>query len=189
MALMYGHNDLKKGVVVELDGAPHQVMESSHVAMGRGAGVMRTKLKNLVTGAVFDKTFRAADKVPAADLSKVNMQFLYGDGDAYHFMNQDTYEQVALGADVVGELGSYLKEGEKAIVLFFEDKPISIDIGNNVFLRVVQTEPGAKGDTATTALKPAKLETGREAMVPLFINEGDVIKVDTRDGHYIERQK
>lgn len=185
---MYGHNDLKKGVVVEIDGAPHQVMESSHVAMGRGAGVMRTKLKNLISGAVFDKTFRTSDKVPAADLSKVNMQFLYKD-DAYHFMNQDTYDQVSLDADVIGDLGQYLKEGEKAIVLFYGDKPISVDIGNNVFLQVVETEPGAKGDTATTALKPAKMETGLEVMVPLFINEGDVIKVDTRDGKYLERQK
>ena len=189
MALVYGHNDLKKGVVVEIDGAPHQVMESSHVAMGRGAGVMRTKLKNLVTGAVFDKTFRAADKVPAADLSKVNMQYLYNDGDNYHFMNQDTYEQVALGTVIIGDMGKYIKEGTKAIVLFFDENPISLDIGNNVFLAVASTEPGAKGDTATAALKPAKLETGHEVMVPLFINEGDVIKVDTRDGKYLERQK
>lgn len=189
MALVYGHNDLKKGVVIELERAPHQVVESSHVATGRGAGVMRAKLKNLITGAVFEKSFRAADKVPAADLAKINMQFLYRDDAQYHFMNQDSYEQIALDTQLVGDLGKFLKEGEKAIVLFYNNRPISIDIGNNVLLGVERTEPGVKGDTATSALKPATLETGIEVMVPLFINAGDVIKVDTRDGKYLERQK
>lgn len=189
MALVYGHNDLKKGIVFELDGAPHRVVESSHVAMGRGAGVMRAKLKNLVTGVVYDKTFRASDKVPAADVTKVNMQFLYADSGNFHFMNQDTYEQVEVGRTLVGEATSYLKEGAKVIIMYFGDTPIGVDIGNNVMLSVESTEPGVKGDTATAAMKPAKLETGHELMVPLFINAGDVIKVDTRDGRYLERQK
>jgi elongation factor P len=184
-----GHTDLKRGVVIELDGAPHQVMESSHIAMGRGGAVMRTKLKNLITGATFEKSFRSADKIPAANITKVNLQFLYADGASFHFMNQDTYEQEELSRQLVGEAGSYLKEGAKAIVMYFGDKPIGVDIGNNVFLGVTATEPGVKGDTATTALKPATLETGLSVMVPLFINEGDVIKVDTRDGRYLERQK
>jgi elongation factor P len=187
--MVYGHTDLKKGVVIELDGAPHQVVDSSHIAMGRGGAVMRTKLKNLITGAVFDKSFRAADKIPAADVAKVNMQFLYSDADDFHFMNNDTYEQAAISRSLVGELAPFLKEGAKAIVLHFDGKPIGVDIGNNVFLQVTETAGGAKGDTATAALKPATLETGHEVMVPLFINIGDVIKVDTRDGKYLERQK
>lgn len=187
--MIYGHNDLKKGVVVELDGAPHQVVESSHVATGRGSGVMRTKLKNLITGAVFEKSFRSADKLPSADITKVNLQFLYTDGAALHFMNQGTYEQEELSRSLVGDAAAYLKEGTKAIVMYSAGTPIGVDIGNNVFLKVASTEPGVKGDTATAALKPAVLETGLEVMVPLFITTGDTIKVDTRDGRYIERQK
>lgn len=187
--MIYGHTDLKKGVVIELDGAPHQVLESSHIAMGRGGAVMRTKLKNLKSGSVFDKSFRSSDKLPAADLARENMQFLYSDDTGFHFMNQATYEQTTISTDQVGELGGYLKEGAKAIVMMYEGNPIAIDIGNNVYLEVIQTEPGAKGDTATTALKPAKMETGIEVMVPLFINEGDAIKVDTRSGAYLERKK
>lgn len=189
MAHMYGHNDLKKGVVVEIDGVPLQVVESSHVAMGRGAGVMRAKLKNLISGAVFDKTFRASDKVPAADMAKTSMQYLYKDEAALYFMNQDTYEQVAINADLVGDDINYLIEGGKAIILYFGDKAIGVDIGNNVYLKVTETAGGAKGDTATAALKPAIVETGIEVMVPMFINQSDVIKVDTRDGKYLERQK
>lgn len=150
---------------------------------------MRTKLKNLITGAVFEKSFRTSDKIPAADVTKTNLQFLYSDGTGLHFMNPSTYEQEALSREVIGDTASYLKEGAKVIVMYFGDKPIGVDIGNNVLLSVSRTEPGVKGDTATTSLKPATLETGLEVMVPLFINEGDVIKVDTRDGRYIERQK
>jgi elongation factor P len=187
--VLLGHTDLKKGTVIELDGAPHQVVESSHMATGRGGAVMRTKLKNLITGAVFEKSFRTADKIPAASLTKVNMQFLYADEASFHFMDQASYEQVALDRAIVGEAGPYLKDCAKAIIMLFGDKPIGVDIGNNVFLKVTHTEPGVKGDTATTALKAATLETELQVMVPLFINEGDVIKVDTRDGRYLERQK
>lgn len=186
---LYGHTDLRKGVVIELENAPHQVLESSHMAMGRGGAVMRTKLKNLISGATFEKSFRSSDKLPGADISKVNMQFLYADGNAFHFMNQATYEQEELARDLVGETAPYLKEGAKTIIMYFNDTPIGVDIGNNVFLAVSATEPGVKGDTVSTTLKAATLETGLEVMVPLFINEGDVIKVDTRDGRYLERQK
>jgi len=187
--MLYGHTELRKGVLIDLDGVPHQVMDSSHLALGRGGAVMRTKLKNLITGATFDKSFRSADKLPAADIVKRTMQFLYGDADSLHFMNQESYEQEQIARSVVREASSYLKEGSTAIVMYFGDRPIGVDIGNNVFLQVTATEPGVKGDTATTALKPATLETGLEVMVPLFVNEGDVIKVDTRDGKYLERQK
>ncbi len=187
--MLYGHTELRKGVLIELDGVPHQVIDSSHLALGRGGAVMRTKLKNLITGASFDKSFRSADKLPAADIIKRTMQFLYADADSLHFMNQETYEQEQINRSLLGGDASYLKEGSTAIIMFFGERPIGVDIGNNVFLQVSSTEPGVKGDTATTALKPATLETGLEVMVPLFVNEGDVIKVDTRDGKYIERQK
>jgi elongation factor P len=187
--MVYGHTDLRKGVMIELDGAPNQVVEASHMATGRGGAVMRTKLKNLISGAVTDRAFRASDKIPAATITNINQQFLYSDGSGFHFMNQDTYEQEQLDRALVGDAGRYLKEGAKAVVMYFNGRPIGIDVGNNVVLAVTHTEPGVKGDTATAALKPAKLETGLEVMVPLFINEGDVIKVDTRDGHYLERQK
>jgi len=187
--MAYGHTDLRKGVMIELDGAPHQVLESSHMATGRGGAVMRTKLKNLISGAVTDRSFRTSDKIQPADITNVNLQYLYNDGSGFHFMNPSTYEQEQLDRAIVGEAGKYLKEGAKAVVMYFNNRPIGVDIGNNVYLAVTNTEPGVKGDTATTALKPAKLETGLEVMVPLFINEGDVIKVDTRDGRYLERQK
>ncbi|HSX41025.1 MAG TPA: elongation factor P [Candidatus Saccharimonadales bacterium] len=186
---MYGHTDLKKGVLIQIDGAPHQVIESSHIAMGRGGAVMRTKLKNLKTGAVYDKSFRSSDKIPAADVTKETMQFLYTDGDALHFMNSETYEQTAIDKGLAGEAEKYLTEGSKAIVMSFDGKPMGLDYGNNVYLKVSHAEPGAKGDTATAALKPAVMETGLEVMVPLFVNEDDVIKVDTRDGKYLERKK
>jgi elongation factor P len=187
--VVYGHTDLRKGVMIDLDGAPHQVVESSHMATGRGGAVMRTKLKNLISGAVTERSFRTSDKIPAADITNVNLQFLYRDGNDFHFMNPSTYDQLQLGHTLVGEAGPYLKEGSKVVVMYFNDQPIGVDVGNNVLLVVTHTEPGVKGDTATTALKPAQTETGLEVMVPLFINTGDVIKVDTRDGHYLERQK
>lgn len=186
---MYGHTDLKKGVLIEIDGAPHQVIDSSHIAMGRGGAVMRTKLKNLKTGAVYEKSFRSSDKIPAADVTKETMQFLYADSEALHFMNNDTYEQAAIGRGLAGDALDYLTEGAKVIVMSFEGRPMALDIGNNVFLKVDRTEPGVKGDTATAALKPAIVETGLEVMVPLFVGEGDVIKVDTRGGKYLERRK
>ncbi len=187
--MIYGHTDLKKGVAIELDGAPFLVLESSHMATGRGGAVMRTKLKNLRTGAVVDRSFRASDKLTSADLSRVNLQYLYSDDGGYHFMNPDSYEQITLDSSLASDAGEYLVEGTKVIVLYSGDSPIGVDIGNNVLLRVTETSPGAKGDTATTALKPATVETGLEIMVPLFINEGDLIKVDTRDGRYLERSK
>ena len=150
---------------------------------------MRTKLKNLRTGAVIDRSFRASDKLESADLNRVNLQYLYRDDSGYHFMNPSTYEQITLDTSLAEGSADYLVEGSKVIVLYSSDTPLGVDIGNNVLLKITETAPGAKGDTATTALKPAKAETGLEVMVPLFINEGDTIKVDTRDGRYLERAK
>lgn len=186
---MLSITDLRKGTAIDIDGHPYQVLEYAQHSMGRGGSVVRTKIKSLLNGSVMEKTFKGSDKVVAADVTKENMQFLYSDGDGFHFMNNETYEQTKLDNSLVGDAGKYLVEGSKVVIMSFNGSPIGLDIGNNVFLKVTHTLPGAKGDTATTALKPATLETGMEVNVPLFINEGDVIKVDTRDGKYLERQK
>ena len=186
---MYGHTDLKKGVMVELDGAPHQVMESSHVAMGRGSGVMRVKLRNLFTGSMTDKTFRASDKLEPASVERINMQYLYASGDDFAFMNQDNFEQETLSSEVVGDASKYLLEGCVVQLLRFKNRIIALEMPNSVYLKVTESGAGAKGDTANAALKPAVVETGLEVMVPMFVKEGDTIKVDTRNGSYLERQR
>lgn len=180
---------LRKGTAIELDNHPYVVIEYAQHSMGRGGSVVRTKIKSLLNGSVMEKTFKGSDKVIPADVAKENVQFLYKDASGYHFMNDDTYEQMSLGTDIVGSDGDYISEGAKASVMSFRSTPIGLDIGNNVYLKVTETATGAKGDTATSALKPAILETGKEIMVPLFVNQGDIIKVDTRDGKYLERKK
>jgi elongation factor P len=180
---------LRKGTAIELDGHPYVVIEYAQHSMGRGGSVVRTKIKSLINGAVMEKTFKGSDKIIPADVVKESAQFLYKDANGYHFMNDSTYEQVNISEDTVGADGKYLVDGATALIMMFNGSPIGLDIGNNVFLKVAATAAGAKGDTATTALKPATLETGIEVMVPLFIREGDIIKVDTRDGKYLERKK
>jgi elongation factor P len=186
---VYGHTDLKKDTLIELDGAPQRVLDYSHAAMGRGGAVARVKLKNLLTGAVTERTFRSADKIPSAEVERRTMQLLYREGNNLEFMNQETYEQESVPSDIVGEQSKFLADGSSVQLLFYNNRIIGAEVANNVMLAVTQTEPGARGDTATAALKPATVETGVQVMVPLFINEGDVIKVDTRDGRYLERQK
>jgi len=187
--LLYGHTDLKKETLIELDGAPYRVTDYSHHAMGRGGAVVQVKLKNLLTGGVIEKSFRSADKIRPAEVNRAKVQLLYRDGDDYHFMNQDTYDQMAISADTLGEQAKYIAESAEVQLLTFQDRVIGLDVPNSVFLAVTATEPGAKGDTATTALKPATVETGVQVMVPLFINAGDTIKVDSRSGSYLERRK
>jgi elongation factor P len=186
---MYGHTDLKTGVLIELEGAPYQVTEYSHAAMGRGGAVVRTKLKNLLTGQVVEKTWRTADKIAPANIERKNAQFLYRDGDILHFMDETTYEQEALPVSIAGDQAKFLVEGSTLQLQSFKDKVIGVDMGNNVYLKVTETEPGLKGDTVSNTLKAATVETGVTVMVPLFINVDDVIKVDTRTGAYLERQK
>ena len=189
MALVYGHTDLKIGVLVELDGAPYRVVEYSHKAMGRGGAVVQVKLKNLLTGGVVEKSFRSSDKIAPADVSRVQMQMLYRDGNNLVFMNNETFDQETVGVDVLGDQAKYVADGTAVALEMFNGRVIGLEIPNAVHLEVTATEPGVRGDTATSALKPATLETGVSLMVPLFINEGDKIKVNTLTGAYVERQK
>lgn len=186
---MYGINDLKKDVVIQLEGVPYKVVDSQHVSMGRGGAVMRTKLKHMLNGSTLEKTFRSAEKIRPADVNKVNMQYLYADGDDMAFMNETTYDQIMVPKQDLGDQARFIAESSTVILLQFEEKIIGLEMPNAVYLKITYTEPGARGDTATNALKPATIETGVEVMVPLFVNEGDVIKVDTRSGAYIERRK
>lgn len=186
---MYSGNDLKKDVLIDLEGVPYRIVESAHHAMGRGGGVVRVKIKNLLNGSVLERTFRPSDKIKPAEIERQTMQYLYRDGDNAAFMNQITYDQESVSFDVLGDQAKYMAEESEVNLLRYDGKVIGVEMPNNVFLKVVKTEIGAKGDTATMALKESEVETGQRVMVPLFINEGDVIKVDTRTGQYLERQK
>jgi elongation factor P len=187
--MVYGHTDLKVGTLVELEGVPFRVTDYSHHAMGRGGAVVQVKLKNLLNGGVVEKSFRGSDKIAPADVTRENMQMLYRDGDNLVFMNNETYEQDTVAADNLGDQAKYVADGTTVTLLYFKGRVIGLEIPNALYLEVKETEPGAKGDTATTAMKPAKLETGISVMVPLFINEGDKIKVNTLSGAYLERAK
>ena len=187
--MVYGHTDLKVGILIEIDGAPFRVIESNNKAMGRGGAVMQAKIKNLITGAVLERSFRTADKIASADVTRRNMQMLYRDGSNLIFMNNDTYDQESVPEDTLGDQARYIADNSTVQLIFFNDRVIGIEMPNSVYLGVTATEPGAKGDTATTAMKQATLETGVVVNVPLFINEGDAIKVNTLTGAYQERQK
>ena len=187
--MVYGHTDLKVGTLIELDGVPYRVTDYSHKAMGRGGAVVQVKIKNLLTGNVLERSFRSADKINPAEVVRANMQLLYRDGSDLVFMNNETYEQETVSQDVLGDQAKYVADGTTVQLLSFNGRVIGLEMPNAVYLKVTQTEPGAKGDTATTALKPATLETGVGVMVPLFINEGDKIKVNTLTGAYLERAK
>ncbi len=186
---MYSINDLKKEVLITLDGVPYRVVDSQHVSLGRGGAVMRTKLKNLLNSSVQERTFRAAEKLEPAQITRVQMQFLYRDGDSYNFMNQASYDQEAVDQAILGDQIRFAAEGSTVTLLAFQNKIIGLEMPNSVFLKVAQTEPGVRGDTATSAMKAATLESGVTTQVPLFINQGDTIKVDTRNGQYLERGK
>ena len=186
---MYSINDLKKEVLIALEGVPYRVVDSQHVSLGRGGAVRRTKLKNLLTGAVLERTFRPSEKIESAEVDRATMQYLYREGSALNFMDQQSYEQESIEEATIGDQAKFLAEGSNVTVLKFKSKVIGVDMPNSVFLTIASTEPGVRGDTATTAMKAATLETGASVQVPLFINEGDVIKVDTRTGSYLERKK
>ena len=187
--MVLGHTDLKTGVLIELDGVPYRVVEYSHKAMGRGGAVVQVRIKNLLTGGVIEKSFRSADKITPADVGRANMQLLYRDGAQLVFMNGDTFEQETVTDDTLGGQAKWVADGSTVSLLSFHGGVIGMEMPNAVYLEVTATEPGARGDTANTALKPATLETGVQLMVPLFINTGDKIKVNTLNGSYIERQK
>ncbi len=184
---MISTNDFHTGVTIELDGDIFTVLEFQHVKPGKGQAFVRSKLKNLRTGSITDKTFRAGEKVPKVHLDRKEMQYLYRDDDSLHVMDLETYEQIALTEEQIGEEVKYLKENDQLTVVMHGENVIGVDVPISVSLAVTETEPGIKGDTASGATKPATVETGVVVMVPLFINEGDIIKIDTRTGSYIER--
>jgi elongation factor P len=186
---MYSTADFRKGLKIELDGTPYVIADFQHVKPGKGGAFVRTKLKNLVTGRVLDRTFRSGERVKRPDLMEREMQYLYREGDRFCMMDNESYEQLWLTAEQVGEARLYLTENLKVQVLFFYQQPLAVEVPNFVVLEVAQTEPGVRGDTATGGTKPATLETGAVIQVPLFIHAGDRVRVDTRTGSYIERVK
>ena len=179
--------DFKNGVTFEMDGQVLQVIEFQHVKPGKGAAFVRTKIKNVITGSVVEKTFRPTEKFENAYIERKDMQYSYSDGDLYYFMDVETYEQMPLGADLLESALPYLKDNMQVKVLSFKGKVFGVEPPNFVELVVTETEPGFKGDTATGTTKPAVLETGAKINVPLFIDEGEKIRVDTRTGTYMER--
>ncbi|HWP95922.1 MAG TPA: elongation factor P [Syntrophomonadaceae bacterium] len=184
---MISVNDFKTGVTVELEGQAYSVVDFQHVKPGKGAAFVRAKLKNVKTGGVVEKTFRGGEKLPRAHLDRREMQYLYKDGDSYVCMDTENYEQLGISPEAIGDGVKWLLENMTIGVLFFNGNIIGIDIQNFVELMVVETEPGIKGDTATGASKNATLETGAVVQVPLFVNTGDRLRIDTRSGQYMER--
>jgi elongation factor P len=184
---MISTGDLKKGISVELDGALCTIMDWQHIKMGRGGAIVRIKFKNLRTGSIFERTFDAGDRFPRAYLEHHTVQYSYNDGDAYYFMDQDSYEMVQLTEEQLGDAKEYLLDGMKLEILYYKDEPLSVDLPTTVDLVVTYTEPGFKGDTATGGTKPATLETGLVVQVPLFVTTGEKIRVKTDTGAYVER--
>ena len=179
--------DFRNGFCMLIDGDIFSIAEFQHVKPGKGGAFVRTKLKNMHTGAVLDRTFRSGDKVDEVRLEKREMKYLYSEADLYYFMDLDTYEQMGIASGILGQAANLLKESENAYVLIAREAAIGVDLPNFVLLEVTHTEPGIKGDTATGATKPATLETGYQVQVPLFVNQGDKLKIDTRTGDYVER--
>lgn len=184
---MISSNDFRTGVTIELEGQLWTVVDFQHVKPGKGSAFVRTRLKNVVRGNVLEKTFRAGEMLKRAIIETREMQYLYGSGDEYHFMDQSNYEQIVLGHDALGDNVDLLKESMSINVQFHNGAVIGADLPNHIDLQVTETDPGFKGDTATNVTKPAKLETGATVNVPLFINPGDRIRIDTRDRKYVSR--
>lgn len=180
-------NDFRTGLTIELEGDVFQVIEFQHVKPGKGAAFVRSKLRNVRTGAVVEKTFNAGEKMPKARIERREVQFLYNDGKDYNFMDMESYDQIAMSDEQLGDAVKYLKENMNIHVLTFQEKSIGVEMPNFVELEVVETAPGIKGDTASGGSKPAKLETGTVVQVPFFINIGDKLQIDTRTGNYIKR--
>ena len=184
---MISTGEMKRGATIELDGRVWQVLEFEHIKMGRGSAQMRMKMRDVRRGDIVEKTFQAGEKWPRVRVERVAMQFSYADGDLMYFMNTETYDQVPVGAATVGEAKNYLPENGGCDVLFLDDEVIGIELPASVVLKITKCEPGVKGDTAQGATKPATTETGLVVNVPLFINEGDKIRVNTSTGAYQER--
>jgi elongation factor P len=184
---MISAGDFRNGVTFDLDGQVFQVVEFMHVKPGKGAAFVRTKLKNVITGATVERTFNPSDKMPRANIEKKDMQYLYRDGDLHYFMDVVSYEQIPINSSTLGDSLRFVKENTVVMVLSYKGSVFGIEPPNFVELEVSVTEPGYKGDTATGATKNATVETGAVIKVPLFINEGDVVRIDTRSGDYMER--
>ena len=184
---MISAGEFRKGMTLEIDGNVWQIADFQHVKPGKGAAFVRTRLKNVMTGSVLERTFNPTDKYPPAHIETKEMQYLYEDGGLYYFMDTETYEQTPLNESELSDAFKFVKENEMVKVLSYKGKVFGVEAPNFVVLEIVETEPGVKGNTATNTLKPAKLETGAEIRVPLFINEGEKIRIDTRTGEYMER--
>ena len=185
----YSTNEFKRGLKVMLDGDPCTIIENEFVKPGKGQAFNRTRLRNLKTGRVWEKTFKSGESLEAADVLDVDMQYLYNDGEFWYFMDPNTFEQVGAGASALSDAKNWLKEQDTCVVTLWNGEPISVMPPNHVILQVTETDPGVRGDTATGATKPATLETGAVVQVPLFVDVGDTLKVDTRSGEYISRAK
>ncbi len=187
MAEVYMAGDVRNGTTFELDNSVYKVVEFQHVKPGKGAAFVRTKLKNVITGAVLEKTFNPSEKLQGAEIEKRDMQYLYKDGDLYYFMDNETYEQLPINKEDLGDMLRFLKENMNVKILSFKGKVFAIEPPLFVELEITYTEPGFSGNTSTNATKPATLETGATINVPLFVNTGDIIRIDTRTGEYMER--
>jgi elongation factor P len=186
---MYQPTDLKKGTICQIDNKPYKVIDYGQKVMGRGGSIVNVKLKNLIDGSVIAKTFKGQEKIERADVSSKDVQYLYNDGESFYFMNPEDFEQFQLSKDTVGDIVSYLKEGDMLSLQFFGDQVINVELPKNVYLKVTYTEDVVKGDTATNVMKDATVETGARVRVPSFIKVNDVISVDTTTGEYRERKK
>lgn len=184
---MISAGDFRNGITIEFDGNVYQIIEFQHVKPGKGAAFVRTKLKNIKSGGVVEKTFRPTEKCPQARIDRKEMQYLYADGDLFNFMDTENYEQIALNKETVGDALKYVKENEMVKICSHNGSVFAIEPPLFVELQITETEPGFKGDTATGATKPAIVETGAQVMVPLFVDQGEVIKIDTRTGEYLSR--
>ena len=184
---MHSASDLRKGLKIEMDGVPFEVVEFQFVKPGKGQAMYKCRIRNLLNGNVTDKTFREVDRIGKPDIEEKELHYSYAEGDQFVFMDNRTYEQFHISADVIGDQKYFLEEGIEVNALYHNGCPISVEFPSTVIKKVVSTEPGARGDTATNVTKPAKLDNGYEVGVPLFINEGDLLKIDTRTGKYIER--
>lgn len=184
---MYDLSDFKKGLKVLVDGEPYTVVDFQHVKPGKGNQFTRTKLRNLITGSNLERTFKSGEKFGVPDVAYKDMNFLYRDDTGFHFMDQESFEQMSLSAELISENANYLIENLQIQICLFNDRAVGVELPKSVNLKVTQTDPGFKGNTVTNTYKPATLETGHVVQVPLHINEGDVLKVNTSDGAYVER--
>ncbi len=184
---MISAGDFRNGVTLEIEGNIYQILEFQHVKPGKGAAFVRTKLKNIISGGVVEKTFRPTEKFPKAHIERKDMQYLYSDGELFHFMDVETYDQIALNEDAIGDSLKFVKENEMVKICSHKGNVFAVEPPLFVELSIIDTEPGFKGDTATGATKPATVETGAVVYVPLFVEMGDVLKIDTRTGEYLSR--